>query len=756
MAGGACSHLRGGVLVPKAVAEALEVSERPGEPFTDKLADVLGSRKLLLILDNCEHLIGAAAGLVDRLLDSCPRARILATSREALGVEGESRWPVPSLSVPEHRHEPSSEELEGYESVRLFVERARGHDRGFSPSPENALVVAEICRRLEGIPLAIELAAARVESLSLGQISERLGESLELLTRGGRTTMPRQQTLRRTLDWSYDLLSKPERALIGRLSTFAGGWTLEASEAVGAGGGIEEGEVLDLLSGLVDKSLVVAKVSDEGDVRYRLLEPVRQYALEKLEESGEAEANRRRHTEFFLALAEEAEPKLWGPDQAVWLKRLEVEHDNMRAALSRSIERGEAELGVRLAGALRWFWHGQGHYGEGRRWLEEALSRDSRASVAARAKALSAVGWLAMDQDDTDRVVEAAEEGLKLSAGTEIEDLFGASFMRMLGSVARLRGDYEQATQLYEESLGLSRKDGDRMGIAYSLLNLAIVSRDQDNHERATFFYEEGVVLCRESGYAALLAEYLVSMGYEFLLRGDYGRATTLNEEAAALLRERGHEGGLEFALDNLGWAALLRRDHERAMETFKESLVLCLKLGDKLIAVESLEGLACTAGVRAEAERAARLFGAARGLREALGYEQEPRARALREPHLTVARSRMNEASWEAALAEGRSMGLEEAIQYALSAEEPSATPPPSTTGQMSPPSTREHPAGLTSREVEVLKLVATGMTSAQVAVELFLSPRTVEAHLTSIYHKLGVTSRSAATRFALEQGLA
>ena len=744
------------ILVPKAVAEVLEVSERPGEPLTDTLADVLGSRQLLLVADNCEHLIGAAAGLVDKLLDSCPRARILATSREALGVEGESRWPVPSLFVPEHRHEPSSEELEGYESVRLFVERARGRDHGFSSSPENALVVAEICRTLEGIPLAIELAAARVGTLSLGQIAERLGESLELLTHGGRTATPRQQTLRGTLDWSYDLLSEPERALIGRLSTFAGGWTLEASEAVGAGGGIEEGEVLDLLSGLVDKSLVVAKVSDEGTVRYRLLEPVRQYALEKLEESGEAEANRRWHTEFFLALAEEAEPKLWGPDQGVWLERLEVEHDNMRAALSRSIERGEDELGLRLAGALRWFWHGQGHYGEGRSWLEEALSRDSRASVAARTKALSAVGWLAMDQDDTDRVVEAAEEGLKLSAGTEIEDLFEASFMRMLGSVARMRGDYEQATQLYEESLVRSRKDGDRRSIAYSLLNLTIVSRDQDDHERATFFYEEGVALCRESGYAALLAEYLVSMGYEFLLRGDYGRATALNEEAAALLRERGHEGGLEFALDNLGWAALLRRDHELAMETFKESLVLCLKLGDKLIAVESLEGLACTAGARAEAERAARLFGAARGLRGALGYEQEPRARALREPHLAAARSRMNKEFWEAALAEGLSMGLEEAIQYALSAEEPSATPPSSTTGQMLPPSTRERPAGLTSREVEVLGLVATGMTSAQVATDLFLSPRTVDTHLTSIYHKLGVTSRAAATRFAFEQGLA
>ena len=310
-------------LVPKAVAEALEVPERPAEPIADTLADVLGDRRLLLVVDNCEHLIEAAAGLVDRLLDSCPRLRILATSREGLGVEGEARWPVPPLSVPERGRTPSSEKLEGYESVRLFVERARGRNPSFSLSSESALTVAELCRRLEGIPLAIELAAARVGTLSLEQISERLKDALGLLTRGGRTAVPRQRTLKGTLDWSYDLLSEPERGLFRRLSTFAGGWTLEASEAVGSGEGVEEGEVLDLLSGLVEKSMVVTKGSDKGGVRYRLLEPVRQYALERLEESGEAEAAKRAHAEYFLALSEEAEPELLGPREAEWYDRLE-------------------------------------------------------------------------------------------------------------------------------------------------------------------------------------------------------------------------------------------------------------------------------------------------------------------------------------------------------------------------------------------------------------------------------------------------
>jgi non-specific serine/threonine protein kinase len=356
-------------LVPMALAEALKVPERPAEPIADTLVEVLGDRHLLLVMDNCEHLIGAAAGLADRLLDSCPRVRILATSREALGVEGEIRWVVPPLSAPEVQGTSSSEELEAYESVRLFVERARGRDSSFLLSPENAVAVAEICSRLEGIPLAIELAAARVGTLSLEQISERLGGSLELLTHGGRTAVPRQQTLKGALDWSHDLLSEPERVLFRRLSTFAGGWILEASEAVGAGDGVEEGEVLDLLYGLAEKSLVVAKGSDQGGVRYRLLEPIRQYALEKLEESGEAEAAKRAHTEYFLAMAEEAEPELFGPRDVEGFERLEGEHDNLRAALSWSLERGEAELALRLGGALGMFWHAHGHLGEGRRWL---------------------------------------------------------------------------------------------------------------------------------------------------------------------------------------------------------------------------------------------------------------------------------------------------------------------------------------------------------------------------------------------------
>jgi predicted ATPase len=327
-------------LVPKAVAEALGVAERPREPIADTLVEVLGERQLLLVVDNCEHLIEAVAGLADRLLDSCPGVRILATSREALGVEGETRWIVPPLSVPEQGRTPTLEELEGYESVRLFVERARGRDPYFSLNPKNAIGVTEICRRLEGIPLAVELAAARVGTLSLVQIVQRLTDSLKLLTGGARTAVNRHRTLQGSLGWSHELLSEDEKKLFGRLSVFAGGWTLEASEAVGAGGSVEEDEVLDLLSGLVEKSLVVTRGSDEGVVRHRMLEPIRQYALEKLEERGEIEVVKRAHAAYFLAMAERAEPELMGEEAVMWLAELGREVANLRASPGRSMPTG--------------------------------------------------------------------------------------------------------------------------------------------------------------------------------------------------------------------------------------------------------------------------------------------------------------------------------------------------------------------------------------------------------------------------------
>ena len=742
--------------MPKAVAEALGVVERSREPLSDTLAEVLRDRHLLLILDNCEHLLEASARLVDRLLDSCPRLRILATSREALGVEGEIRWVVPPLSMPNAQHTPSSEEIEGYESVRLFVERARGRDPSFSLSPHNALAVAEFCRRLEGIPLAIELAAARVGTLSIEQISQRLKDSLKLLTGGTKTQMAKQRTLRGALDWSYELLSENEKILFGRLSVFAGGWTLEASEAVGAGEGVEQAEVLDVLSGLVEKSLVVARGSDQGSMRYRMLEPIRQYAWEKLEEGDEGDEVRRQHATFFLALAEDAEPKLRGPEDMEWVELLEAEHDNLRAVLSWALGRGEIEMGLRLAGAVWVFWDAHGHLVEGTSWLEAVLAKDDRASVPARLKALEALGWLMYDHTDLDRAEAVAQEGMELSAEVDIDSSLAASLRIVLAGPVWVGGDYERGKKLLEDSLALSREADDKVKIADALFQLAITTDRQGETAEAKEFYEEGIALCREVGYTYRLPGFLLSLGYESILEGDYERGAALNEEAAALCRERGYKSFLNYALDNLGWAALLQGDHERARTFYEESLTLCKALGDRNIAAESLEGLACISAAEGEDSRAGRLFGAAQTLREAQGYHRWPGEEALREPYLDITRSRAGEAAWTETVALGLAMGLEEAIAYALSEEESSVTPPSSTTGHSSSPSAPEHAAGLTPREVEVLGLVATGMTNAQVAQRLFLSPRTVHTHLNSIYHKIGVNSRSAATRYALEHDLA
>jgi predicted ATPase/DNA-binding CsgD family transcriptional regulator len=686
-------------------------------------------------LDNCEHLIDSVAHLADKLLNSCSQLRVLSTSRKTLEVEGEVVRRISSLSVPDTDRLPAGE-LMRYDAVRLFAERTRLRLSAFEITPHNVTAVAEVCTKLEGIPLAIELAAARMDVLTAEQIAQRLDRALGLLT-GGRTELARHRTLRATLDWSFELLSEPERKLFCRLSVFTGGWTLEAAEAVGAGGGIEEGDVVELFLMLVDKSLVVSE-AEEGGFRYGMLEPLRQYARERLEESGEDQAIKRTHAQYFLALAEEAEPKLWESGDKAWFGRLEKEHDNMRAALSWTLEHGEAELALRLGGALRWFWRARGYYGEGRRWLERALCEEGRTSAGARAKALDGVGWLASEQHDIDRVQAAAEEGLELSEEAGIGGVILADFKNLLGEAAWLRGDYERASELFEESLGLHREARNNRGVAWSVCSLAVVSGERGDYERAKELYEEGIALSRKMGGALPLGDLLISAGYVYLLEGDHERATALNEEAAQLYRKRGSRGGLRYALDNLGWAALVREDHERARALHEESLVLCKEIGDKFIGSASLEGLACSAASRGEAQRAARLFGGAATLREAVGYHQTPRERALGEPYLDAARSRLSEAEWEVEFAEGRNMGLEEAVEYALSEEETTTPVPPAADR----PSANVSSA-LTRREKEIAALVARDLTNRQIAKELVVSERTVENHVANILKKLGLHSR-------------
>jgi predicted ATPase/DNA-binding CsgD family transcriptional regulator len=695
-------------LVAQVVASALGVREQPARSLTRTLSDEIGSRNMLLILDNCEHVIEACAGLAEALLRSCEGLGILATSREALGIAGEGIWPVPPLALPDPRRFSEVGVLSQYESVCLFADRATAVDPAFTITERNAGAVAQICYRLDGSPLAIEFAAARTKVLSVEQIAGRLDDRFALLTGGGRTALARQRTLRATMDWSHELLAQAERVTFRRLSVFAGGFTLEAAEtvcAVGSGEDFEKGEVLDLLSRLVDKSLVLAR-EQVGEARYRLLETVRQYGEEKLEESGEAEEARKQHSRFFLALAEEAERELKGRRQVVYLERLETEHGNLRVALRRSLYGGDAELGLRLAGALGTFWRMRGHLSEGRRWLERALAEGGASEASVRAKALNRAG-----------------------------------------SMAVIQGDHAQATALLEESLGLFKDLGDKAGVAASLSDLghAMLHRQADKG-RLWELREEAEALRQEPLDRPATAHLVSFLALAASDEGDYERAEALTEEGLILHRELGNIRGVVMHLTRLGTLALLRDDHARAAALLEEDLRLSWELGDEINLVFSLLGSAGVAASRGQPARAARLWGAVDAMGESSGVVAvSPMFRSRRhygyEDRLAAARAQLDKGAWEAAWEEGQAMTLEQAVEYALESQEPSYPPP--------------RPGGLSNREVDVLRLVARGMTSAQVAEELFISPNTVNKHLNSIYHKLDIGSRAAATRFASEHDL-
>jgi predicted ATPase/DNA-binding CsgD family transcriptional regulator len=692
-------------LLPQAVASTMGVREQPGRSLTETLSNYLASKKVLLVLDNCEHLVEACAELAESLLRSCSELRVLATSREALGVAGEVARPVPSLSLPDLRRMPNIESLPRYESARLFIERTEAVKPAFALTEQNAPSVAKICYRLDGIPLALELAAARTKVLSVEEISERLDDCFGLLTVGSRTALPRHRTLHATMDWSHDLLPEQERALFRRLSVFAGDFTLEAAELVCAGEDLQSDEVLNLLSHLVDKSLVLVAEQD-GEARYRLLETVRQYGREKLSDLGEEGQLRERHAGYCLKLAEEAEPELKGEGQVAWLERLEQEHDNLRAALRWLLERGESsEKAARLGWALWLFWWIRGHFAEGRRSMEQALSAEGSAAMpaSAQAKALYVEGTMACGQ-----------------------------------------GDQRSAEVLLEESAALFRELGDRRGVAYALGSAAVVAITQEWYERVIVYSEEATELFLEVGDKWGAAPMLGCSAVGWLNRGDHRRARSLAERGLALCRETGDKHGTSIALLTLAGVAQAERDYEHARDLFEEGLTVSAELGNEADIVHCLEGLATVAGAEGRMVRAARLWGAAEALLEKIEavYTYVP-DRSINRSQV-AARSQIDEAAWGAAWAEGRTMTPEQAIEYALEQE---AAPEPAA------PET--YPAGLSAREAEVLRLVATGLTNAEVAKELFLSSRTVDWHLSSIYRKLGIHSRAEATRFASEHGL-
>ena len=616
-------------LVLPTLARALGVSEVGGQPLTETLHSYLQDKRLLLVLDNFEQLLDAAPDVAG-LIASCPGLRVLATSRAPLRVRGEHEYPVRPLPVPGLSRLPSVGEVAEAAAVRLFVDRARSSSSAFELTQANAAAVAAICRRLEGLPLAIELAAARIRALSPTELLARLDQSLPLLTGGARDLPERQRTMRKAIEWSYQLLDEPSWRLLNRLSVFRGGWDLEAAEAVGASGDITEEEVLDLLSSLVEQSLVLAEVNPEGSTRYRMLVPVREYAEERLEQSGEAEEVRRRHAEYFLSLAERAEPELRGADQVAWLERLAGEHDNMRVTLSWLIDHDDTEGAARLGWYLARFWWMRGHLSEGRRWMEAVLARD--AAPSARAWALMTAVVMAFGRGDLDWAATSIEESLELFRCIGDEHAVTMA-MSLAGLVAIGRQQYEHGVALVEEALRRYIEEGDSWG-------------------------------------TALLLSYFAAMPQS---QAEYARAEAWAAEALSLSRETGDRLGIYASLYNLASVAQARGCHSEAARLFGEALELSIEMGDRSNAAYCMEGLAGVAVGRGDLVCAARLWGAAEALLEggeAAVYPYTP-DRTLQRKAVADARSCVDEQEWEAAWEQGRAMTLEEAVEYALEGSE-------------------------------------------------------------------------------------
>jgi predicted ATPase/class 3 adenylate cyclase len=582
------------VLVPQAVATALRLREDPGRSLMDTIADCLAGGRRLLVLDNCEHLVTACAELAAALLGRCPDLRLLATSREPLAVPGEQSYRVPSLATPDPAHLPDLETLAGFEAVRLFVERARSQRPDFALDAQNARAVSQICMWLDGIPLAIELAAARVGNLHVEDIAARLTDGFRLLIGGPRTALPRQRTLRATLDWSWDLLDELERVLLRQLSVFAGGWSLAAAEAVCAGGGVEEGAVLDLLDALVGKSLAQLDEARGGEGRYRLLETVREYGLERLAAAGEDAAVRDRHLAWCMRLAEEAEPRLRGSEQEHWLARLEREHGNLRAALQWAQECGEVEMGLRLAGALERFWDVRGYLSEGRSSLERFLAQDERtgrtATLAVRARALGAAGKLAESQSDYDAAIAHSEESLALCRA--MEDKQGAAQALNTLGMAYRQSDKLLAAQFFGESLELRREIGDKSGIARVLNNLGNLAYIEGGAERAAPLYRQSLAMAQEAGDAYTSALLLLNLGILAQERGEEMEAREWLTEALAVSLRLGQKYAIASVLINLGEIARGLGDTAQARAHYVESLTMSRDMGDKRLMAYGLEGL--------------------------------------------------------------------------------------------------------------------------------------------------------------------
>lgn len=626
------ANLNDPVLVPRAVATVLGVREAPGRTLTEALVQHLSRRKMLILLDNCEHLLGACAELVDAILRSCPDVRILASSREPLNITGEVILPLRTLSTPDLRRLPALGKLTQYDAVRLFVERAAAAVPTFTVDNRSASAVAQIVHRLDGIPLALELAAARLRSLTVDELNSRLDQRFRILTGGSRTALPRQQTLRALIDWSYNLLNEPERTLLSRLAVFAGGWTLEAAERICAGDPVEEWEILDLLTQLVEKSLIVSE-EHEGESRGRLLETVRDYSRERLGETGEADGIRQRHFEYFLHLAQRAEPELTGPDQAEWLRRLDRDADNFRAALDWAEGAGRWDQLLQFCASFWRFWYVRDYLTEGRNRLS--------------------------------RVLAATEEGEREKSRDY--RLQRARLVSAAGVLTSSQGDHPGARVLYAEALKVRRELGDRKGVALSLNNLALLATEYGDLEEGFAKHQDALDIYRELEDPRGIGYSLLGLGKVAYKRGDFERSRELLNEARNMLIESGDPWGAAWATGALEMTARGAGDYEGARRLQVEALNRFRELGNRIGVAQALLGVAEIAAWEGRWERLIRALSASEGLFAEMGTPVPAWERADYERLARLAKDSVQAETFDAIWEEGRVMTFEEVIAYAL-----------------------------------------------------------------------------------------
>jgi predicted ATPase/class 3 adenylate cyclase/DNA-binding CsgD family transcriptional regulator len=740
-------------LVTRTAAAALRVSEAPGRPMPDTLIDAIGDRDLLLILDNAEQVLGAVAELADAIIRSCPRVCLLVTSREPLGISGEHVFRVPGLAVPP-ADLAAPDRLAAFESVQLFAEHAALHRRGFIVDDASAVAVAAICVRLDGIPLALELAAARLGSLSVSEISARLDQRFRLLTTGNRTALARHQTLRSLIDWSYDLLSCEEQIVFDRLSVFAGGWTLDAAEAVASGGDVAEWQVLDLLAALVGKSLVQAEVI-QGSTRYRLLETIRHYAAERLALRAGPDLRDARvaHRDHYLSLVETAAARLRGPDERRWLDRIEAEFDNIRAALAFSItDPDSAEPGLRLAAGLKWFCHLRGHSAEIIEALGVLLGRpDARLPTRDRARALAANCHLCNYFDHNPAIPSMAEEAITIARALADDAVVGEALCALCWFTF-LAGDLPPALAMVDEAVALARSAGDPHLLTTALDHRATFRGAAGDLDAASADRQEVVALARAAGDDFPLAITLVSLAIDRIAAGEPRAGIAHLQEALGISEVHGYRRVAAAVAANLGFAHLMDSAAATARPLLVSVLDTARATGEKNFVHVAILGLALTAGADGDPTVAATLHGAADHQYELAGQAFDAIDLRLRASDHAQLLDALGQAAFDAACQHGRTLTQADAIALAMSTAQPDLGSAPSG----APPASAGSPAGLLSaREREIIALLAGGASYAKIAETLFVTPNTVRTHLDRIRDKTGARNRAELTRYAIQAGI-